>query len=71
MLLSNFIIFLFIHNNLCNALVTLDHLGASNSTMLGLGGSPGLNSVPIDYMTSILGAFEALNKLFANTSEVL
>ena len=71
MLLSKFGVFLFIQNDICNALVTSDHFGASNITMLRLDGSLGLDSVPIVNDNSILGAFEVLDKLFADTSEVL
>ena len=52
-------------------LVTSDHLGASNTTVLELVGGLSLNSVPIDNGTSIYGAAEALDKLFADTNEKL
>ena len=51
--------------------MTSGHLRVSNSTMLGIGGSLGFNSNPIDHRTSLMVAFKALDMVLADTSEVL
>ena len=48
-----------------------DHPVVFNTTILGLGGGLGFNSVPIDNGTSIMGALGTLDRLFVDTKEVL
>ena len=69
MCLSKFEIFLFIQNDTYNALMTSDHPGVSNTTMLGLGGDLGFKSVTLDDGTLLLNASEVLDRLFGDSDE--